>query len=242
MADFWTRFLVPGVVTDYERLFRIQDIARQRGLTRVAADIDLVIADLARGLEHLSVETAAKADVAMRDELQRSLDRPETSSRTHLRERIHSKPLRVRFGEVGIASIDELDKSVNERSDTPYWRAIEFGLSEGFVGRRLVGSFFNPGGPTRPFAGLAGTQAEFQVGGLGEGGQMGLFGDTSGNDDTSGPMIVSKPIKPHRFLERGTETAKISYLRGVTDLSNKAANRLDRIVTRGGRGTTRRRR
>lgn len=236
MADYWQRFLVPGVIRDYERLVRLQDIAIARGMPRVAAAIDIVIVDLARGLEATALRTSRIADSAIRDELQQSTIRPETTGRTHLRERILSQPLRVRFGEVGIANLAELDKAVNDRSDTPYWRAIEFGLSEGFVGRRLVGAYFQPGGPHAPDAGQFRKHAVFETGGLGEGGRV------DRNHEGFGAMTIRNAIKPHRFLERGTGRAARDYLREVNRLSGRTATALDRIVTSGGTGTTRRRR
>lgn len=221
MPDYFQRVELPQVIRRYERLIRLEVKATRAGRPDIAAQVGLVIVELRTEMSALATRTAEVADRAAVGYLAARRKRPETSKGVHLNELVKSRPTRPTLGGVGFFSIDELNKAVNPNggSSTPYWRAIEYGLDEGFVGRKLRG-FYQPGS-SRPSPERRGEHPIFE---------------SAAYLDDSPFMTISRPIRAQNFLSDGVRDAYSQYSRDLRDIDSRMAARINAI------GTARRRR
>lgn len=229
MADFYQRIESPTVVGIYEHMLKIQAVARARGRPDVAEEVGFLIANLRADLRQLALETAERADMRARHYLAARRKRPETPKGTHLSDLVSSHVTFANLGGVGLFSLDELDKAVNPNggSDRPYWRAIEYGLEEGFVGRRLFGSFSVPGGNAAPSPQPIG-RAEHAV-----------FRARPPEDvEDAGWMTVKRPIRAQHFLRDAADEAVARYRARLRVINDTIGGRIDAV----GRGPVRGRR
>jgi hypothetical protein len=141
-------------------------------------------------LQSLAVDTANVATAAVRSNIASTQVRPDTSSSTHMRDNIVSRPVATArpLGIVGIADMSALNRTKRSRG-TPYWAAQEFG-TDAHVGRILPG-YFMPG-RSRPSAAEFRVHPEFRRQSRGRGVPA---------------MRVTKPIEERGFLRTGTDIA-----------------------------------
>lgn len=142
MPSFYQR--VEGSVAIEEALgtiARTAAVLHATGNIARAERYDAIGARLIRDLDVASQRSAAKADAFIRGRLRATeVGRPSPVT-GGLASHIVSIP--GSRGAFGIASVEELDKTVNARSGGIYWRAQEWGYS-GNVGR-IVPGYFMPG-------------------------------------------------------------------------------------------------
>jgi hypothetical protein len=176
-----------------------------------ASPAAIPIAELIVGLEaelsSLGGRTALLAEQKIKQALRQTARRPETQGQhVHLIDTIKAET--IGLGAVEVAPIAELDKAVNPNggSDKPYWRAQEYGLDEGFVGRRLFGTF-EPSGqpPSGAPAGGGGFDPSFVM----------------GTQEGAGPGQVQHPIIARHFLRSGTDAAIAYYSTRIRALERK---------------------
>lgn len=229
MPDFYQRIESPTVVGIYEHMLKIQARATRAGRSDIAEEVGFLIANLRADLRQLAAETAVQADRRARHFLAARRKRPETPKGKHLRDFVGSHVTFPNLGGVGLFSLDELNNAVNPNggSKRPYWRAIEYGLDEGFVGRRIFGSFHTPGPQTRPSPQAIG------------GAEHAVFRAMPPEDtDDAGWMTVQRPIRAQHFLSDAADEAVASYRKRLVTINDTIAHRIDAV----GRGPVRRRR
>lgn len=229
MADFFQRIESPAVIAIYEHMLKVQAKAVRNGRPDIAEEVGFLIANLRADMRQLAGEAVALADKRAVHNLAARRKRPETPKSVHLRDLVTSEVTFPNLGGAGLFRLDELDKAVNPNggSTASYWRSIEYGLDEGFVGRRIFGSFYEPGGPARPAQQATGHR------------EHALFRQRPVEDDESaGWMRVARPIRAQHFLRDAADQAVAEYRRGLVRVNNTIAGRLDAL----GRGGPRRRR
>lgn len=215
MADYFQRFITPEVPALYERILAARDAAAARGLPRVAFDLDRLVVKLSGQMTDLAAETAAWTNARAIEILKAKQKRPDTDSSPHLADVIESDVVRGPLAEVGIADLAELAQARRRGRTTggEYWRAQEFGLVEGFVGRQLHG-VFQPSG-TAP----------------------GPYDDDTGFEVTAahgegGWMRVKNPIEAKHFLTQATREGAARYVRGLNRITRGAEKDLLAITGR----------
>lgn len=216
MADYFQRFLVVDVPQLFERILQIGDEASSRGLVRVAADLDILVRDLSIEMDTLALSTAEFVDARAVELLHERRKRGETDSNPHLADVIKSDVVRGPLAEVGIADLATLAQARRRGRTTggEYWRAQEFGLEQGFVGRHLHG-VFTPSG-TSP--GPSNADTGFQV--------------TSPDGGDGAWMTIRHPIEPKHFLTDATHEAAVRYARELRRIVAKADRRILAITAR----------
>lgn len=230
-----------------ERVERNAALLRARGRGRggnipraaaILSEVKQSYAQFNRELNGLAARTAPRATEAARAVFDHTRKRPNTGVTPHLRTLIRSAPLHgilpgnLATGAVGIGNHTYLDKAVDPLyPGKSYWRAQEYGLDQGFVGRRVRGYFFGAGysgEPSRPGAAPSRThplfvparQQMFNFGGRGPG-KRGGFGAS---------MLIENPIEPRRFLERGRDHAYTQWLREWAGIQADVSRRLAAIL------------
>lgn len=171
----------------------------------------IAIAEIVVGLEaelsQLGARTALLAEEKIKQHLRATARRPETAGQgIHLIDTIKAET--IGLGAVEVAPFVELDRAVNPNggSDRPYWRAQEYGLDEGFVGRILFGTF-EPSGqpPSAAPAGGAGFDPSFVM----------------GTQTGAGPGVIQHPIAARHFLRDGTNEAVAFYATRIRALEQR---------------------
>jgi hypothetical protein len=227
MADFYQRIESPQVIRLYEHMLKIQALARARGRPDVVEEVAVIIANLRSDLRQLAVETVAFADKRAAHNLAARRKRPETNKGVHLRDLVNSHVTFATLGGVGLFSLEDLDRAVNPNggSKQPYWRAIEYGLDEGFVGRRMFGSFSEPGGPAPPSPQPRDQRAHAVFRSI-----PSEFGD-----ENAGWLTINRPIRAQHFLRDAADQAIAEYKKRLVVINDTIAGRIDAI----GRGSSR---
>lgn len=213
MADYFQRYLVPDVPPLFERILNVRDEAAARGFVRVAADLDVLVRDLSAELTVLAESTAEWANARAIELLEQRRKRGETDSQPHLRDVITSDVVRAPLAEVGVGDLDMLDQA--QRGGGTYWKANEFGLEEGFVGRHLHGVFLPSGTPPGP----SNADTAFEITDPDEGGDGGW-------------MTIRHPIEAKHFLTDATHEAAARYIREVRRIVSKTETRIAAILAR----------
>jgi hypothetical protein len=149
MADFYQRIESPAGDRLYEHMLKVQAKAVRNGRQDVAEEVGFLIANLRADLRQLAAEAVVLADKRAVHNLAARRKRPETTegrppARPGGRARSRSPRSAAPACSAGRA---RQGGQPERRLKQPYWRSIEYGLDEGFVGRRIFGSFYEPGGP-----------------------------------------------------------------------------------------------
>lgn len=219
----WFRVLpvYPGLVDTYiegHRFVRAyRDIKTPTALAK-SRILYSALVNLEGRVREAAVLTAQHADHSIKTRLKATRKRPEGTPGPHLADNIHSRWLPTDpydLGIVGVGDIDRLNKVVNpfDRTGKPYWTAIEFGLTTGFVGRRVRGAFMPGGARPDPEEGRRRVHPYFLQG--------------AENDYL---MEIKKPIQPQHFLTHGSESAYIYRLRLFEGISRRYFSSLGEIL------------
>lgn len=204
MARYYTRFEPdPRLARIYSEVQRLALIYRQLGQTgRAIRAIDLM-EDVMRRLEAHAVRMSADADEIIRRHIETTRVRPRASGR--MSSAVKSRPLvtSVPSGAIGVADLDELDKSTPASRmgprHIPYWYAQEFG-SEAAVGR-IVPGYFQPGNARA-------AADQFRV--------HPFFEQVGPKAPRGTPaMVITRPIEARHFLRDGTRDALALHLREI---------------------------
>lgn len=211
MTDYYQRFVIPDIVVMKTLFLHSIRKAQAKGLTSVANFMKVILVEMEDDLVQLSLRTVEIADEAIRSRIESTAKRAVSTKANGLIDHIHSEPIIADAGIVGIAQID----GAGGLDELPYWRAQEYGLDEGFVGRLLFGFFYDFGGtnPTEPQSGID-TQPYF------------LF------DPEGGAGRIQHPIEERKFLADGTNKAAVYWKREQRRIMNRAASRLRAIFPR----------
>ena len=208
----------------YNRIFlRLASLERnprtRPQATKALRDLRAAYLQFNRDLNRLATYTAGYATRQIKTHLKQSLVRPATGKSPRLQDAIKSRRLiagPLATGIVQIADEDELDKVVNPFSPSwgPYWRAIEKGID--FSGREIRG-FFTAAGGGHPWSP---PQAQYRGGG----GPHPIF-----RARATGPAgTISRPIKPHRFIEKGANDAAGYFRAEFAVIQNRALAGIER--------------
>lgn len=206
MADYYQRFVIPEVPEVYGMFIKTIRDAQRRGLIATADYLTLLFGEYRDSMISLSLRTAEVADASIQAAIKSSAKRSEQTKPGGLLDRVHSEPIRADAGLVGVGRLDGPDGMDN----LAYWRAQEYGLEEGFVGRVLHGFFYDAGGanPTKPEHGR-GDQPYFAP-------------DAGGGFGT-----IRHPIQARHFMRDGTNTAAKFWLREQRRINTNFRRRLE---------------
>lgn len=191
-------------------------------------DVLRIRSQLHRDLGNVAARFAPKIDERIRDVLESERVRPPTDKDRHLKDNIHSQPYSpggFGFGAIGIASVEELDKTTNPQggSDRPYWRVIEEGSDlwqPEMVGRTLFGSFLGPGGDIS-----APSQDRFRQD------SSFIFG-AGDKDESSGKGVIERSIDGQHFLDQGKDEMFAAYAEAMVSVTARWAVRLQEATAR----------
>lgn len=137
--------------------------------------------------------------------------RGDTGNPPHLSEALPTSeaiPTPLPAGAVGITRLDELDKF-------DYWKAQEFGLSTGFVGREVKGWFFGSGfsgSPVAPDPAQSQNHPLFRPSGTGR------------------TMHIENPIEPGHFLTDTVDVVYALWLKLMDEAVRDAVRDLDAVL------------
>lgn len=218
MADegFYAALLpVPTQIADvharFGRLYTQLRSVRSPVATRAAAVVERAYAEFIAALDELAAEMAKVAEKEMVAAFDKTRTRPDSGVGPHLRDNLKAAPVRTSLatGAIGIGDLGKLNPF-------PYWKAQEFGLSEGFVGRTLTGYFYSPG-----YAAAFAPSPEMSR-------EHPLFRPSS--PGTAPHMTIRNPIQPGRFLESATVKARALWNRRYQQIENRAIRQLERVA------------
>lgn len=215
MARFYTRFEPDPALVDLYSELQAAAAAFERAAggdprleVRAIRAIE-VMRDIMRRLTIHSRVSAANADRLIRERIEATRVRPRASGRMSAHVISRALPSSVPSGAIGVADLDELDRSNPAsrmgRSGIPYWMAQEYGSSAA-VGRRLTG-FFTPG-----FA--AADPGQFRVH---------PFFEVGGPQAPR--MVIKNPIEARHFLRDGS--------RDALDFHHRELKAIDRLAIAG---------
>lgn len=162
-------------------------------------------------LDQLAVTTARRAEEALLRRYDSTRVRPDTGQQPHLRDLLSAIPVKATLatGTVGIGDVAELDR-------VPYWKAQEFGLSAGFVGRTLAGYFYEAGGGR----GVAPDPGQFR--------QHPLFRPAS--IGSAPVMTITNPIRGGHFLEETAAEVTAAWLSDYGRIEDRALTAIAQVA------------
>lgn len=209
MADYYQRFVIPDVPEVYALFVQSIRDARSRGLIRTAEYLTLLFGEYREAMIALSVRTSEIADAEIKAHIRSSAKRAVQTEPGGLIDQIQSEPIRADAGMVGVARLDGTPGLDN----LAYWRAQEYGLDAGFVGRVIHGYFYDFGGsnPTEPEHGR---------------GDQPFFAPDSGG----GFGTIKNPIEARHFLSKGTDAALVYWRREQQRINVNFSARIDRAL------------
>lgn len=178
---------------------------------RLAPRVEAAYREFVSSLTVLAAQVARSAEEATRTKYDASRVRPDTGQSPHLRDLLHALPVKTTLatGAVGIGDVEELDKA-------PYWKAQEFGLDSGFVGRTLTGYFFGAGGSG---PGYAPDPAMSRQHPIFRPVPVGL----------APHMTISNPIVAGHFLTDASEEATAEWLNQYNRIEARAITQLKQV-------------
>lgn len=212
MADYYQTFAVVNAHQVYAEFLRMIDYSRARGERHTARLLEFALVEFRRDMATLAEGTKARSEAEIEARIRSTARRAEEVS-GRLVGGIVSDVIEPDAAIVGIGRIS----GGGGLSDVPYWRAQEYGLREGFVGRVIHG-YFDGGGlgrlqPLHAFSGR-GVQPEFTL------------------DSSSGGFgTIRHPIQPRRFMERGAKAAERYWQAGRQKAVNRAVRTIQRAIT-----------
>lgn len=233
MADYFQRLLpnVPQVARVYESFIEVEHELATLGRTspdplvrRIALNQGRLVRRAYQRFREDLIALAERVAEVANDEVGHFYQasrtpRGDTGNPPHLSEALPTSeavPTPVPAGVVGITRLDALDKF-------PYWKAQEFGLIEGFVGREVKGWFFGAGfsgTPSAPDPGQSQQHPLFRPAGRGR------------------TMHIQNPIEPGEFLSDTVKLAEALWVKLMNEAVTDAVRDLDAALGQS-RGTAR---
>lgn len=203
---YFQRFVIPDVPEVFALFIRTVKDAERRGLFGTADYLTLLFGEYRQSLINLAVRTAEIADDEIKAQIKATAKRSVQTQPGGLIDQIVSEPIRADAGMVGVGRIDGSPGLDN----LEYWRAQEYGLDEGFVGRTIHGFFYDQGGtnPTEPEHGR---------------GDQPLFAP----DAAGGFGTIQNPIEARHFLAHGTDAALAYWKREQQRINANISRRLN---------------
>lgn len=211
MPDYWQTFALADAPVVYAEMLKVIALARTRGELRTAEYLEVALIDFRNQMREIASETKVRSEEEIKRRIESTARRAAEVS-GDLMGGVVSDVIQPDAAMVGVGRITD-----GGMGDVPYWRAQEYGLEEGFVGRVIKGYFTdiggaNPQAPDQFFAGR-GTQPEFQM-------------DSSGGFGT-----IKHPIRPRHFMERGADTTARWWLAQTERAVNRTARQLARALS-----------
>jgi hypothetical protein len=224
MADYFQRLVpnLPQVERIYEAFVQVEGelvtlvtTSPDPAVRRVAANQARLVRRAYQHFQEDLIRLAQRCAEVANEEVMRLYQdsrtpRGDTGNPPHLSEALPTSeviPTPIPAGVVGIARLEELEKF-------DYWKAQEFGLDAGFVGREVKGWFFGAGftGPSAP------NPAQSQ--------QHPLFRPSS-NGLT---MHIQNPIEPGHFLTDTVKTVEALWLKLMNECVTDVTRDLDAVL------------
>jgi hypothetical protein len=205
-----------------QRLFGDLLEARSRflaaGATAQATEVARVFAATQAEFKQIERDITALATQRIRDKINQSAKRPAGGASGEMASNVLCEPIPSypSIAGVGIAKFSELDKTVNPNrtSQTPYWRAQEYGYA-GAVGRELHGLYFNAGFAGR---GVPANPADFRV--------HPLFRAMAKGP----PMKIRNAIQARHFLRDGAGEAEAAWRLRIRVADSRCARALAPLI------------